>query len=540
MNISPMRKTVKKQKRTWGKSPSGKSSVLKPRREIIESFKEFANDIAFGKSIIHNSPDITAVIEKGGIISFVSPSISRIHGLRPELFIGRSFSDLVQSRDLPKISGAYRKVLKTNRLIDFGGLSFNLKKGLTMNICLSAKRIKDSSGKMHVIAYFKDNTKMIEAEKALMESEARYKVLAENARDMMFIVNRKGIIEYVNKCSADQFKIPPSRMIGKPLKDFFPSYIHKRMWGSIQKVFKSGKPLYVANDTLFPQAMLNLDTWLVPIKDESGRIQSVFGLSRDMTIHRIADEALKLKSAEAEAANARSQIYFDYMAHDIANLISPILTYSDTMQEMDDLPEEAKNYLTKISELVQQTARLILNLRMLVEAEKVRPEEAGRFDLRQFFKEVESSTKAGRHGKFKVHLSLPSDQKIEVLGGTHIRNAMMQGFLFNSMLYDNPDLLVNIRVVPLKIKSRPYWQIRMEMPSIATFKYWDQSTSDPFDPAKRVGGKSTNTLSFLTSIIRHFGGEIKDELMVRNDPTKGHVLVIELPKAGSWHTTRNT
>lgn len=507
---------------------------------MIESFNEFADDIAFSKSIILNSPDITAVIENGGIISFISPSVRRILGRRPEIFIGRPFTDFIQSKDLPKISGAYRKVLKTNRIVDFGDFTFNLKDGFAVDISCCAKRIKDSSSKIHVVAYFKDNTKIVEAEKALKESEARYRLLAENARDMMFIVNHKGIVEYVNKCSADQCKVPASRLIGKPLKEFFPSYVYKRMWGSIQKVFKSGKPLYVANGTPFPKARLLLDTWLVPIRDESGRIKSVFGLSRDMTRHRFADEALKNKTAEAEAEKTRSQIYFDFMAHDIANLISPILTYSDTMQEMGDLPEEAKKYLMKISELVQQTARLILNLRMLVEAEKVKPEEAERFDLRQFFKEREGSTMVGHPERFNFILSLPSDPKIEVLGGTHIRNALIQGALYLSKMYGPPDSTVKVRILPIKIKNRPYWQIRMEMPSIPLFKTWEQSTSDPFDPQKRVGGKSTNPQSFSTSIIRHFGGDIKDELIIKNDPTKGHVLVIELPKAGSWHTTKNT
>lgn len=540
MNISPKRKAARQKKRSSGKSTSGKSGLTKSRREMIESSKRFSDDIAFGKSILNNSPDIVAVIETSGTISYISPSITRIKGLKPENFIGRTFADFVKPIDLQRLLGAYRKTLKSNRMVDFGDFAFNLKNGQTVDIYCSAKKLKDTSGRVHVIAYFKDNTKMVEAEKKLRESEARYRILAENARDMMFIVNEKGIVEYVNRCSANQFRTTPSNIIGKPLKELFPSFIYKRQWGSIQKVFKSGKPLYVANDTQFPVAMLNLDSWLVPIKDESGHIHSVFGLSRDITKHRIADEALKLKTVEAEAANTRSQIYFDFMAHDIANLISPILTYSDTMQEMDNLPEEARNYLTRISELVQQTAKLILNLRMLVEAEKVRPEEAERFDLRQFFKEIESSTLAGHHGKFKVNLQLPSDQKIEVLGGSHIRNALMQGFLFNSKLYEHPDMSVNIRIVPVKIKSRPFWQVRMEMPSIPTFKYWEQSTSNPFDPKKRIGGKSTNTLSFLTTIIRHFGGDIKDELIVKNDPTKGHVLVIELPKAGSWHKARNT
>jgi len=424
--------------------------------------------------------------------------------------------------------------------INFGIFKIKLRDGSVHHFRCTCKEIPDSSGKPHIIVYSSDVTGQVQSENAHRESELRYRILADTAPDMIFIVNRKGIVEYINNTSAKQYNTKASNLIGRQLSDLFPSYIYKRMMGSLNKVFESGKTYYVANDTSFPTGQKLLDTWLVPMMDEAGKVKSVFGISRDVTAYKLIEEELRRKGYEAEKAEARAKIYFDFLAHDIANLISPVLTYSETLMRSKISDPVLEDHLTKIYNQTQRTAKFIMNLRMLVEAEKTLPETSERFDLRRFFVDLEKMVRNQHPGSFLISLDFPKDRPMEALGGIHIRNAFMQGFSHAMEEHSGRGIRVNVRILSVKRHSRPFWQVRIEMPGRHISQGWRDRVITPFDPARRAKGVSLESVSFAASIISHFGGSLRDESIDYRDPSKGHAIVIELPKAGSWRSARNT
>ncbi len=158
-----------------------------------------------------------------------------------------------------------------------------------------------------------DITERKRAEEALQESEKRYRTLAEAAPDMIFIVDGEGYVKYVNSFAAKQFRNRPEEIIGKNMEDLFPSDISYRQRQHLQKVFESGKPIYLENKTTFLDRELWLSTWLAPLLNEVGEVYSVLGISRDITKHKQAEEALR-KSEEVfrELYDNAPVGYFEY------------------------------------------------------------------------------------------------------------------------------------------------------------------------------------------------------------------------------------
>jgi two-component system cell cycle sensor histidine kinase/response regulator CckA len=131
------------------------------------------------------------------------------------------------------------------------------------------------------------------AEEALRRSEQRYRALAESAQDFIFIVDRDGNVQYVNDSCAKEFGCLPGDMTGRNIKNFFPVEISSRQLKNIQTVFDSGKSLNFEIQTTFPNRKLWLDTQLIHLRDESDKMTSVLGISRDITERKRAEEEIK-------------------------------------------------------------------------------------------------------------------------------------------------------------------------------------------------------------------------------------------------------
>ncbi|MFH1732834.1 MAG: PAS domain S-box protein, partial [Planctomycetota bacterium] len=128
------------------------------------------------------------------------------------------------------------------------------------------------------------------------ESEERYRTLAESAREFIFTADRDFRIKYVNAHMARQARRAADTMIGRTLRDVFPSRAALTMEHHLQSVFKSEQPVHVEEEmrlTESADAPLCLDMRLVPLRDESGEITAVLGIAHDITRRKQAEEALR-------------------------------------------------------------------------------------------------------------------------------------------------------------------------------------------------------------------------------------------------------
>ncbi|MEK7530109.1 MAG: GAF domain-containing protein, partial [Patescibacteria group bacterium] len=154
-------------------------------------------------------------------------------------------------------------------------------------------------------------TERKQAQDLARESETRYRTLAEAARDSIFIINRDGVIEYVNRFAAEQFRATPEQITGKYMKQIFPPDVGERQMKNLQKVFATGQPYSFETKTVFPHGEVWLNTSLVPLNDETGDVRAVMGVSRDVTARKQAEEESE------QRANQFAALY--EITNDIAN-----------------------------------------------------------------------------------------------------------------------------------------------------------------------------------------------------------------------------
>lgn len=121
-----------------------------------------------------------------------------------------------------------------------------------------------------------------------------YKILAEMSQDIIFVVENTGTVKYINSFGSRIFKLPPKKLTGKNIKDLFPPAVSERMISNIRKAISTGRPLNYEGMIQYPYYSLWLDTQLIPIRDDSNRLNSVIGVSRDITEKKLS-ESMNLK-----------------------------------------------------------------------------------------------------------------------------------------------------------------------------------------------------------------------------------------------------
>jgi len=137
-----------------------------------------------------------------------------------------------------------------------------------------------------------NKTLKITAEDALIESENKYKTLAETANDYIFIIDTNEIVQYVNYYASKQIGLKPNNIINKELKQIFPKDLYERQIKNIKKVIKTKKPFLIETESMFLNKNIWLSTSLSPIFDKNGNVKSVLGISRDISVYKNTEKAL--------------------------------------------------------------------------------------------------------------------------------------------------------------------------------------------------------------------------------------------------------
>ncbi len=120
-----------------------------------------------------------------------------------------------------------------------------------------------------------------------------YKRIVESAPEYIFIIERDGSIGYVNVFGAASVKRRPEEMIGRRLDDILPPDAAKELSQIVDTVFRTRKPLVSENFVRMPGWEVWLDTNLMPIFDELGRVDAVLGISRDITNRKETEARLE-------------------------------------------------------------------------------------------------------------------------------------------------------------------------------------------------------------------------------------------------------
>jgi len=259
----------------------------------------------FNSKIVAASSLGIGVYDSSGQCVFANQALAEIVGTNHDELLLQNYKQL-ESWEKTGLLAAANKTIKTGRE---QRTEFNAKTTFGKQVSLYCRFIPVSQkDEPHILLIADDMTDKLATKKALRDSEGRYRGLAEAAQDSIFVINRLGNVEYTNPAASALFD--DSSLVdlsGRPLAALFPTKDSDRMMRAIRSVFDSGKTFSSTAKFSFPKQETWLDTTLVALPDADGEINSIMGVSRDITKRKEMEELTTRFGRVLE--NSLSEIY---------------------------------------------------------------------------------------------------------------------------------------------------------------------------------------------------------------------------------------
>jgi PAS domain S-box-containing protein len=191
----------------------GIEGIIRDVTELMFVEKQRRESEAAYRILFEENPLAAIVTDYSGICVDVNPTLCTIFGVSREEIVGTSVFDLgvIPEKELKKL---FELGLEQGGLLKQHEVVLNLKKDRAVHVLISSKPIIYHS-EPHILAIFNDITRRVEAEKALRESETRFRSLSDATLEGV-MVHRKGVILDVNRKFAEIFGYEnPEELIGK-------------------------------------------------------------------------------------------------------------------------------------------------------------------------------------------------------------------------------------------------------------------------------------------------------------------------------------
>ena len=303
-----------------------KQVAAKPLEEEMEVFRQY-NEILFKKLekkmldleianqelrlleesyrlSFENVSDIIYAIGTDLDIISMSPSVERILGYKPQDFVGRSVSDLTHIFTPESLE---RAVADISLVLSGATISAVIYQFITKDGAIKYGEVSGSplmrDGKLiGIISVARDITARKQAEEALKESESKYRLLAENVNDVIFVLDMNLNYTYVSPSVKFLRGYEPEEVLKhSPDKTLTPSSwdLAVKTVSEVMELEKSGHREIPGFRTLQLE-MLRKDgstIWTEVkfsfIRDENQRSVGILGVTRDITERKRDEEALR-------------------------------------------------------------------------------------------------------------------------------------------------------------------------------------------------------------------------------------------------------
>ncbi|MFE5318979.1 putative bifunctional diguanylate cyclase/phosphodiesterase [Paenibacillus sp. NPDC056579] len=123
-----------------------------------------------------------------------------------------------------------------------------------------------------------------ETEDKLLESEEKYRTLAEHSNDLIFSCNEKGIVLSSNKKFQQDLGVLPEELGKKSIVDLFGFHEELSWWNGMLETVKSGQPVTFEKDLEHTDGSVRIYvTTLSPVAGADGQVKSITGTCYDIT-----------------------------------------------------------------------------------------------------------------------------------------------------------------------------------------------------------------------------------------------------------------
>jgi PAS domain S-box-containing protein len=328
-------------------------AVLAEARDAAEEQARKAELSEAGfRGLADNVTDIILRFGPDGLIRYISAAC-RVLGLEPEEQVGQSIAQFMAPEEREHLPAILSHLFSGADLDPTQRRIYKLRdrSGREVSFESNPRRVRDQAGQVtEVVTVMRDVTQNLAIEAALAESEARYRMLADQATDIIVRYDTQGVIDYASP-SVRQLGYAPEDLVGRSAATF--DHPDDRARATAYRTASiEGRDGLDQEDTQVRRADGEW-VWLQgkpsPMRDEAGNIIGVMTILRDVTARRAMEDELRRKQAEAEAATVAKAEFLANMSHEIRTPLTGIVGFAGLLDKLEGLPETARTYASRIN-----------------------------------------------------------------------------------------------------------------------------------------------------------------------------------------------
>ncbi|MCG8589099.1 MAG: PAS domain S-box protein [Proteobacteria bacterium] len=161
--------------------------------------------------LIEHAADVVCELASDGRLRYMSPSVADVLGHPPAFYLGKSFVEFVHPDDREVTLEAFSKLVATGKSVETRFRSPHAEG----HVCWIWSRASSyrAGGALYVVAILRSVTTQVEAEQRLLESQARYRTIVENASDVILVATPEGLIHHATPNASEVLRVEePERL----------------------------------------------------------------------------------------------------------------------------------------------------------------------------------------------------------------------------------------------------------------------------------------------------------------------------------------
>jgi PAS domain S-box-containing protein len=351
--------------------PDGSLVQLAITRDITER-KRAENAMRLLGAIVDSSDDAIISKDLRGTITSWNKSAERVFGYQADETIGRSVTMLIPPDRLDEEPGILARLQRGERVDHFETVRRH-KDGSLIDVSLTISPVRDSAGTIIGASKIaRDITERKRVEAALVESEGRFRQLADSMPQMVWTARPDGYLDYFNQ-RWYEFTGANRDVLGSTSWELV---LHpedmKRSGETWSAAVESGQPFQI--ECRFRDRSEKRWRWFVgralPARDARGNIVKWFGTWTDIDEQKRVEDELRQANGDLE------QFAFS-ASHDLQEPLRAIRIYGELLTERhaSKLDGEALEFLNYLSTGASRMEVLVRDLLAYTQVANSEPPE---------------------------------------------------------------------------------------------------------------------------------------------------------------------
>jgi len=434
-----LQKQIKKKTR----SISQKNEALREREERLQLIINLANE--------------GVIIAQDLKFALVNPKTCEITGRSEDELRNTPFIDVIHPDD--------RELTKNNYIKRLKGAEPDAK--YEIRILKSDNTIRwveirgtkiDWHGKPATLNFLNDVTEAKAIAKALKESEAKFRHIAENSSDVIWHIDTNLICDYISLADERMRGYTQEEVLGTHLFSILKPGTYDHLIAGLKKRFADEKagikttiaPIYELEQKCKDGSWVWVEATAIPHHDEDGNFLGLNGVTRDISKRKLAEAEVELKTKQLIAANNDKDRFVSILAHDLRSPFQSLIGILGLLNDNLELYTKAKiaDFIKVLNESANKTYNFLEDLLKWTEAQKL-PFQPGELPFKVIWSDINNAIALSAKTKgISINNNIPLD--LVLYADSNMIKTVFRNLISNAIKFTHKGGAITITSVETK------------------------------------------------------------------------------------------